>query len=140
MPQGVKPNHPLVRPSREERPNTRPYLQAFRTKLRKRLTPSEAALWRMLQGSKIDGRKFRRQHSLGNYILDFYCPAERLAIELDGASHASEQAGARDCEKRSFVEYHGIRVIRFENHWVFDEADFVLWRIRENFGWWKEKD
>ena len=94
----------------------------------------------MLQGSKIDGRKFRRQHSLGDHILDFYCPAERLAIELDGESHTSDAVTVRDRNKRLFVEAHGIRIIRFENHWVFDEPEYVLKRIRDNFGWWRNEE
>src|SRR5215470_7411657 len=66
-----------------QRPHNRPYIQDRRTNLRRRLTPAEATLWKALQSSKLDGRKFRRQHSVGNYILDFYCDSERLAIELD---------------------------------------------------------
>ena len=56
-----------------------------RKKLRNNLTPAEAALWNLLKNSQLEGRKFRRQHSVGFYILDFYCPSERMAIELDGA-------------------------------------------------------
>src|SRR5215213_6964711 len=78
----IKPNHPLERPVRNDRPHSRPYLQTFRTRLRKNLTPAEATLWKYLQRSQLDGRKFRRQHSVDDYILDFYCPGERLAVEL----------------------------------------------------------
>ena len=78
----VKPNHPLARPARNSRPNSRPLLQTFRTELRKKVTPAEATLWKYLQRSQLAGRKFRRQHSVGDYILDVYCPSERLATEL----------------------------------------------------------
>ena len=61
-----------------------PGFRDFRTKLRKKLTPAEAALWNILKKSKIEGRKFRRQYGVGKYVLDFYCPSERLGIELDG--------------------------------------------------------
>lgn len=136
----VKPNHPLARPLRTDRPNTRPYLQTFRTTLRKNLTPAEATLWKAIQRSKLDGRKFRRQHSVGNYILDFYCPAERLAIELDGQFHRNDQAEIYDHERKLFLNYYGIKVIRFENFLVFDELEYVLVRIRSFFGWWEREE
>ncbi|MEP6944901.1 MAG: DUF559 domain-containing protein [Acidobacteriota bacterium] len=122
------------------RPNTRPYLQNFRSRLRRQLTPAEATLWRMLKGSKLDGRKFRRQHSVGNYILDFYCPDERLAIELDGQVHRNETAEVRDLERKVFLSRHGIKVVRFENFLIFDEPEYVLHRIRDFFGWWEREE
>jgi very-short-patch-repair endonuclease len=133
----AEPNHPLARPPRNERPNNRPYLQTFRTDLRKRLTPAEATLWKSLQRSQLDGRKFRRQHSVGNYILDFYCPAEHLADELDGEVHRNEVAELRDYERKLFLNFYGIKVIRFENFQVFEDIDFVLHIIRSFFGWWE---
>jgi len=136
----AKPNHPLARPKRNDRPNTRPYLQTFRTELRKNLTPAEASLWSLLKGSKLDGRKFRRQHSVGDYILDFYCPAERLAVELDGQVHRSERAELYDYERKLFLNYYGILVIRFENYLVFDEPEYVLGNIRYWFGWWEREE
>ena len=135
----IKPNHPLVRPQRKVRPNSRPYLQTFRTDLRKTLTPAEATLWKSLQGSKLEGRKFRRQHSVGNYILDFYCPAEHLAVELDGQVHRSDLAELFDHERTLFLTAYGIKVIRFENFLVFEELESVLFRIKSWFGWWKEE-
>ena len=135
----AKPNHPLARPKRNDRPNTRPYLQTFRTELRKNLTPAEASLWKVLKGSQLEGRKFRRQHSVGDYILDFYCPAERLAVELDGQVHRSERAELYDYERRLFLNYYGILVLRFENFLVFDELEYVLGNIRYWFGWWERE-
>ena len=82
-------------------------------------------------------RKFRRQHSIGNYILDFYCPEEYLAIELDGAGHFGDAARDYDRERRLFVEYFGVKVIRFENKRVFEDLDWVLDVIRSNYGWKK---
>ncbi len=135
----VKPNHPLARPARAERPHTRPVLQTFRTALRARLTPSEATLWKYLQRSKLDGRKFRRQHSIGNYILDFYCSSERLAVELDGEVHCNDRAQLYDYERKLFLLSYGVKVIRFENFLVFEEPEYVFALIRNNFGWWKEE-
>ena len=135
----AKPNHPLARPKRNDRPNTRPYLKTFRTELRKNLTPAEASLWKVLKRSQLEGRKFRRQHSIGNYILDFYCPAERLAVELDGQVHKSERAELYDHERKLFLNYYGILVLRFENFLVFDELEYVLGNIRYWFGWWERE-
>ena len=94
----------------------------------------------MLKGSKLDDRKFRRQHSVGNYIVDFYCPEERLAVELDGQVHRNDTAEARDRERRLFLKSHGIKVIRFENFLIFDEPEYVLHRIKSYFGWWKNEE
>ena len=115
--------------------HTLPQLKTFRTELRAKMTPAEARLWSMLKGAKVDGRKFRRQHSVGRYILDFYCAAEKLAIELDGSHHFSGAGSAYDRERRSFLEQFGINVIRFENKMVFDEEEWVLGNIRAQFGW-----
>jgi very-short-patch-repair endonuclease len=112
-----------------------PELQTFRKELRANLTPAEAALWKMIQGSRLEGRKFRRQHSVGLYILDFYCPAEKLAVELDGQVHNNEQANQYDHARKLFLEFYGIKVIRFENKWVFEDSGWVLDRIKSHFGW-----
>jgi len=135
----IKPNHAFARPERNQRPNSRPYLQTFRTELRGHLTPAEAALWKALQRSQVEGRKFRRQHSVGDYILDFYCPAERLAIELDGEVHRNELADLYDYERKVFLKSFGIKVIRFENFLIFEELEYVLARIATFFGWWQKE-
>lgn len=117
--------------------NNLPALRTFRTALRHHLKPAEARLWTHLQRSQLAGRKFRRQHSVGRYILDFYCPAERLAIELDGAAHDSEMAQHYDAERDLFLRHCGIRVLRFENKRVFLQPDEVLAEIAKHFGWQK---
>ena len=114
---------------------TIPELKTFRKELRSNLTPAEAALWNMLKNSSLEGRKFRRQHSVGPYILDFYCSFERLAIELDGQVHMSGAAEQRDYERSLFLEFYGIKVIRVENKWIFEEPDWVVEQIKYNFGW-----
>ena len=103
--------------------------------LRNNLTPAEARFWKAVQNKIFEGRKFRRQHSVGNYILDFYCPSEKLAIELDGEVHFGDAARQSDYERRLFLEYYGIKVLRFENKLVFDELEWVLGVIKSNFGW-----
>ncbi len=118
--------------------HTLPHVAEIRTKLRKRLTPAEAAFWNLVKGAKLDGRKFRRQHSIGNYVVDFYCPSEKLAIELDGEVHFVDRPGLNDRSRRLFIESEGIKVIRFENKRVFEDTDWVIDVIRSNFGWNKE--
>ncbi|MEY4590457.1 MAG: hypothetical protein RL497_2533 [Pseudomonadota bacterium] len=117
------------------RVNNLPVLRTFRKQLRNNLTPAEAKLWTHLKQSQLEGRKFRRQHSIGFYILDFYCPSERLAIELDGAAHDSAHAQEYDRERGLFLEYFGIKVLRFENKWVFQQTEGVLMHIKNHFGW-----
>ena len=114
--------------------NNLPQRRAQRRSLRKQMTPAEARLWSLLKNSQLDGRKFRRQHSFNGYILDFYCPSEKLGIELDGEFHFNEQAIKYDHQRSLFLKYFGIRILRFENCLVFDAPDWVLESIRASFG------
>ncbi len=111
--------------------NNLPALGPFRKALRSQLTPAEATLWVQLKGAQLQECKFRRQHSVGRYILDFYCPAKRLAIELDGAVHNSADAQAYDRQRDAFLNSVGIKVLRFENQMVFQNMEGVLAAIRE---------
>ena len=70
----------------------KPELKSVRKDLRNMSTSAEATLWKLIKGQQIDGLKFRRQHSVGPYILDFYCPQFRLGIELDGEVHSTTEA------------------------------------------------
>ena len=115
--------------------HTLPHVAAYRTKLRKSLTPTEAAFWNIVKNSKLDGRKFRRQHSVGNYIIDFYCPAEKLGVELDGEGHFSGRSSETDVERRRHIESHGIKIIRIENKRVFEDPDLVIEFVIRYFGW-----
>ena len=81
----------------------------------------------------MDGRKFRRQHSIGNYIVDFYCASEKLIIELDGQVHHNLAAEIYDQNRTDFLEESGFKIIRFENKLVFNQLDSVLREIRDNF-------
>ncbi len=82
------------------------------------------------------GRKFKRQYSLGPYILDFYCSEEQRAVELDGSVHDNPWRREYDEERTAFLEDQGIRVIRFRNGKVLDQRDAVLeaiaWHFRED--------
>ncbi|MEI7767205.1 MAG: endonuclease domain-containing protein [Phycisphaerae bacterium] len=112
-----------------------PGLRTFRRELRGHLTPAEAKLWTLLKQAQLEGRKFRRQHSVSGYILDFYCPSERLAIELDGAGHYTASAREYDRERDLFLAHFGIKVLRFENRLVFERTTAVLMEIKKHFGW-----
>ena len=122
-----------------EKEHNRPILKPIRRKLRKNLTPAEATLWKILKSGKLDGRKFRRQHSVGVFVLDFYCPEESLAIELDGEVHFNDLAEERDFKRKQYLNSVGIRVLRFENRFVFEDMEYVLHRIRSAFGWRKAR-
>src|SRR4051812_19660922 len=91
---------------------------------RRPLTPPEARLWRHLRDRALGGLKFRRQYTLGPYVADFYCPAARLVVELDGDSHV-EQA-EHDERRTAWLHGQGYRVIRFNNSDVFRDIEAVL--------------
>lgn len=104
-----------------------------RKRLRNRLTPAEATLWQLLKSAQLDGRKFRRQHSVGKYILDFYCPSERLVIELDGEHHFTDEGMEYDKKRTEYLETLRITVLRFENEEVFQSPEGVIAEIRRHF-------
>jgi very-short-patch-repair endonuclease len=100
-----------------------------RRELRHKLTSAEAVLWLSLKNSQL-GAKFRRQHSIGPYIADFFCPVFRVIVELDGAGHKTEYGVERDFRRTEFLKRFGVRVIRFENKAVFQDLEGVLDAIR----------
>lgn len=97
--------------------------------LRKKATDAERILWRHLRNRNFAGYKFRRQHPLDPYILDFYCPSAKLAIELDGGGHNYRAGQIRDRARSEFIGRQGIAVLRFWNHQVRQEPDSVLQAI-----------
>jgi very-short-patch-repair endonuclease len=113
--------------------NNRPELKENRKRLRNNATSAEAFLWNYLRNKQLAGRKFRRQFSVDNYILDFYCPSEKLCIELDGADHFTSAGFEYDQERTDILKSLGIKVIRFENKTVFDHTEQVLETIKSNF-------
>ena len=113
--------------------NNLPCLKSFRKKLRNNLTPAEAVLWRMLKDKKLDGKKFRRQHSIGKYVLDFYCPSEKLAIEFDGQGHFEGPQCQYDEKRDLFIKNYGIKILRFENKLIFESPEKILEKIKFNF-------
>ena len=104
-----------------------PEMKAHRRELRANGTPAERTLWNWLKSKQIRGLQFRRQFSVGHHILDFYCPALKLAIELDGDYHyhmaMPEQDWKRDQE---LLCKHGIKTLRFENKTVFEHPRIII--------------
>jgi very-short-patch-repair endonuclease len=103
-------------------------VQQRANQLRQSLTPAERILWDRLRDRRLSGLKFRRQHPIGAFIVDFYCPAARLAIEIDGGIHL-EQANA-DASRTQELEAQGYRVIRSTNEQVADDLEGVLTAIQ----------
>ena len=97
--------------------------------LRKKATKLERILWRHLRNRNFAGYKFRRQHPLDDYVLDFYCPSAKLAVELDGGGHNYQAHQIRDRTRSEFLARRGIVVLRFWNHQVRRELDSVLQAI-----------
>lgn len=113
--------------------NNRKFLKETRRDLRSHGTAAEAVLWGYLKERKLGGRKFRRQFSIGSFIVDFYCVSEKLAIELDGKPHFEVIGMMNDESKEKFLHSLGIKVIRFENKEVFDHPEWVLEAIMKCF-------
>ncbi|MEM6782152.1 MAG: endonuclease domain-containing protein [Bacteroidota bacterium] len=97
-----------------------------RQHLRSHGTPAEAVLWVFLQRRQLHGRKFRCQHGIGPYVVDFYCRAESLVIELDGGVHGTPERAAYDAERQRHLEAEGLHVLRFRNEAVSADAHAVL--------------
>ena len=89
--------------------------------LRKKETDTERPLWRYLRNRNFAGSKFRRQHPHGYYVLDFYCPTAKLAIELDGGGHNYRFGQIHDRRRSNFLAALGVTVLRFWNHQVRSE-------------------
>ena len=105
----------------------------FRRTLRKNSTSAEATLWSILKGRRIGGLKFRRQYSIENNILDFYCVEMKLAIELDGDYHYQSLVDSHDYERDKFLESrYGIKTLRFENRIVFEQPEAIVQAILES--------
>ncbi len=108
-------------------------LKDKRKHLRNHMTEAEAKLWKYLKNKGLSGRKFRRQHSVGIYILDFYCPSEKLCIELDGEGHYNNMGFEHDQLRTSYLSVLGIKVCRIENKRVFENIEGVLSEINSYF-------
>jgi very-short-patch-repair endonuclease len=106
-------------------------LKSYRSFLRNKATSAEATLWNILKSKQLDGRKFRRQYSIGNYIVDFCCLSEELIIELDGDLHGEYYKIQKDENRDMYLENLGFTVLRFENRFVFQEPEYLKDEIRK---------
>lgn len=104
----------------------KPEMKFFRRKLRKQMTAAEVALWLMIKNKQLNGVRFLRQYSVDRFVLDFYSPEHKLAIELDGEIHNNEQAIAYDKWRTKKLNELNIRVLRFENFEVFENPQRTL--------------
>jgi len=90
-------------------------------------------LWACIRRKQLLGRKFRRQHSIDNYIVDFFCFSENLIIEVDGTSHKDYSIEQRDIERDEYLKQKGFKILRFNAIDIKDNIDSVLQDIIENF-------
>jgi crossover junction endodeoxyribonuclease RuvC len=102
--------------------------QPVRKKLRKEATPQEIILWSRLKNKQF-GHKFRRQHSIGKYVVDFYCPEKKLVVEIDGWQHKDQEK--YDEERTKYLESLELKVLRFWNNDVNDNLNGVILKIEE---------
>ena len=115
--------------------NMKPYnrnLKQPSRKLRKNMTDAERLLWSRVRRKQIQGVQFYRQKPLGNYIVDFYCPAANLVVEVDGGQHFTEEGKAKDKRRDDDLASLGLKMLRFSNSDVLKEIDAVLQVIWEN--------
>lgn len=107
---------------------TTPEIEENARKLRHNLTPAEARLWSALRNKQLNGLRFRCQHPVGNFILDFYCPACKLVVEVDGEIHTSR--AEYDQSRTAKLGEHGYQVLRFSNEEVMHDLPKVLDKIK----------
>ncbi len=114
---------------------TRKEQVVLRQELRNNPTTAEVVLWNLLRRKQIDGLKFRRQHSVGEYIMDFYCPELKLCIEIDGRVHEQTEAFVHDMKRTEYLNSQGITIFRYSNEVVFNQPNGIIdsiKRFREN--------
>ncbi len=102
--------------------------------LRRNMTLAERKLWRLLRDRRLEGVKFRRQYAVSGYILDFYCPDAKVAVELDGNEHARPERVVYDKRRDDRLKALGINVLRFANTDVLTNLSGVLVKILEFLG------
>ncbi|MBZ0156922.1 MAG: endonuclease domain-containing protein [Alphaproteobacteria bacterium] len=107
-------------------------LIAYAKDLRDRSTDAERLLWTQLRTRRLGGLKFRRQHPIGSYIVDFVCLEKKLVIELDGGQHAEPDKKEYDKERDAWLEREGYRMLRFWDNEVLLHSREVLEVIREH--------
>ena len=100
----------------------------LRRKLRKEMPKGEILLWQKINNKK-SGYKFRRQYSIENYVIDFYCPELKLAIEVDGLTHNDLKSAEEDELRQKHIESLGIKIIRFSSTEIFEDLDSIATQV-----------
>ncbi|MBI3231478.1 MAG: endonuclease domain-containing protein [Candidatus Doudnabacteria bacterium] len=116
------------------RQHNKTVLKTLRQKLRKTATPAERKIWSIIKNRKIKDLRFFRQYSVGNCILDFYCPAIRLCLEIDGGQHFEEKNKIDDQTRTEFLNSSNIEVLRFQNNDVLQNIEGVYNKITQTIG------
>ncbi|MCH2200290.1 MAG: endonuclease domain-containing protein [Flavobacteriales bacterium] len=122
------------------RRNFQQLLKTRRRELRRSATPAEVELWKYLRRRQVMGLRFRRQHSMGPYIMDFYCPEAKLCIELDGPYHDHPEQIERDVRREKDLKMMGVDMLRFKNHVVFENPEVILESIKEHVRKWSIRE
>jgi very-short-patch-repair endonuclease len=120
---------PKLRTTRRVCRNTRDLMLAAKG-LRSSMSEAERVLWQALCGGQVDGLRFRRQHSVGPFVLDFWRPRIKLALEVDGSIHDDEDQAVRGAERSAHLAAYGYRVLRVTNDGVLNNLPAVLDGIR----------
>ena len=102
--------------------------------LRSQMTPAERRLWSRLRANAFLGFKFRRQHGIGPYIVDFYCPERSIVIEVDGDVHANEGQRLKDQTRERALRSLGLQIFRYTNDEVLTNLEGVLENLRAGLG------
>ena len=111
-----------------------PRARQFAREMRGSLTDAETIVWSRLQARRLGGWRFRRQHPVGPFIADFACTRAKLIVEIDGATHSSEQERAYDAERTQYLEARGWSVLRVRNSDVYDNLTGVMNTILMRLG------
>ena len=114
---------------------TLPYnkrLKAVARELRKNMTDAERFLWGKVRRKQLKGHQFYRQKNIGDFIVDFYCPAAKLVVEIDGGQHFTKNGRLKDKARDQYLEGLGLKVLRFSGRDVFKKTEGVLERILED--------
>ncbi len=109
--------------------HNRESLIEIRRRLRRSNTPAEEKFWKYARKGQLNGLKFKRQHSIGRYVVDFYCASNRLIVELDGGIHDTPEQRKRDIDRDTNLKEMGFTILRFKNQEVFNSINLVIQKI-----------
>ena len=110
--------------------NATAVLTALARQYKKEMTPAERALWQAVRNRKLDNLRICRQYAVGTFILDFYCPTLRLAIEVDGSVHDDPAVAEHDRLRQDLIEQYGWGVLRLRNETILNDLPAALDQIR----------